>query len=182
MDKNTIRNEMKEKLSALTEFEVSEMSDRIVSHIIKSDVFKNADSVMLFCSFGHEPQMDRLIEECYKQGKKVFLPTIVFDEIYPVQTNPNTKFYAGKFNIQEPFGNIYFGDIDLTIMPFTAFDQSLNRVGKGGGYYDKYLKNKDTFKLGVGYDFMQVDSVDIGEYDVKLDGVATEKGIIYADN
>ncbi len=182
MDKITIRKEMKEKIKALSEFEINEKSDKIVEHIINSEVFKNAESVMLFCSFGFEPKMDKLIEECYREGKKIFLPTIVFDEIYPVQTTERTKFYIGKFDISEPFGNIYFGDIDLTIMPFTAYDNSLNRVGKGGGFYDKFLSNRDTFKLGVGYKFMQVDEVETNEFDVKLDAVATEEGVVYADN
>ena len=182
MDKITIRKTMRKTLDSLSEVEIMKYSKSIDKNLIALDVFKNAESIFLYSSILFEPKTKDLIDICLKQGKSVFLPTIIFNEIYPVRITETTKFYKGKFDILEPFGNVYFGDIDLTIMPMTAFDSKLNRVGKGGGFYDKFLLNRSTYKIGLGYSFMQVDEIETDNRDVKLDLIVTEKGVINEGN
>ena len=178
MDKKTIRTTMRQRLDKLSEQEIMQYTKAIDKNIVKLDVFKQAESVFLYSAILFEPKTKDLIDLCLKQGKRVFLPSIVFNEMYPVAINEQTKFYKGKFDILEPFGDCYFGDIDLTILPLTAFDAEHNRVGKGGGFYDKYLNGRDTYKIGLGYSFMQVDKIDATNSDVQLDLVVTEKGIV----
>ena len=178
MDKKTIRDTIRQKLNSISDRQINDYSRNILETIKNLDVFQKAESVMIYSSIKYEPRTTELIDLCLKLGKKVYLPTIVFNEIYPVAITQSTKYYKGKFGILEPFGNVYFGDIDLTIMPMLAFDSNLNRVGKGGGYYDKFLLKNMTYKIGIGYSFMQVDEVDAKDYDVKLDAVVTENGLI----
>lgn len=182
MDKITIRKTMRNTLDGLSEAQIMKYSKAINKNLTGLDVFKDAESVFLYNSILFEPKTKDLIDLCLKQGKRVFLPTIVFNEIHPVRVNEITKFYKGKFDILEPFGDVYFGDIDLTIMPMTAFDKKLNRVGKGGGFYDKFLLDRNTYKIGLGYSFMQVDEIETDNRDVKLNMVVTEKGIINEGN
>ncbi|MDA0781181.1 MAG: 5-formyltetrahydrofolate cyclo-ligase [Rickettsiales bacterium] len=85
------------------------------------------------------------------------------------------------FKLQEPDGEVVKPDI--IIVPFIAFDKKLNRLGYGGGFYDKTLKNlKSTgnnfTSIGYGYSFQQEDELPTGENDVPLDYVITEERII----
>ena len=70
----------------------------------------------------------------------------------------------------------------VLLVPLVAFDKQLNRLGYGGGYYDRYISklqdNHKIIKIGVGFSFQKVKSLPINEYDKKLDFVITEKDFI----
>ncbi len=71
---------------------------------------------------------------------------------------------------------------DILLIPLVAYDQGLNRLGYGGGFYDRYLssieKNKKIIKIGLGYSFQKINKLPINQYDKKLDYVITEKNSI----
>ena len=71
---------------------------------------------------------------------------------------------------------------DILLIPLVAYDQELNRLGYGGGFYDRYLssseKNKKVIKIGLGYSFQKINKLPINQYDKKLDYVITEKNSI----
>ncbi|PIR39190.1 MAG: 5-formyltetrahydrofolate cyclo-ligase [Alphaproteobacteria bacterium CG11_big_fil_rev_8_21_14_0_20_39_49] len=84
------------------------------------------------------------------------------------------------FKLQEPYGEIV--QPDIIIVPFIAFDKKLNRLGYGGGFYDKTLKHLQSIghnfiSIGYGYSFQQEDELPIGEKDIPLDYVITEERI-----
>ena len=86
-----------------------------------------------------------------------------------------------KFGIPEPStGKVKFPDILL--IPLLSFDKNLNRVGYGGGYYDRYIqrvkKIKKPLLVGLAYLFQRVKKIPINKYDMKLDFIVTEKNII----
>ena len=65
------------------------------------------------------------------------------------------------------------------LVPLVAFDKNLNRIGYGGGFYDRYIrrisKKNKIFKIGLAYSFQQVKKIPINKYDIKLDYIITEK-------
>ena len=85
------------------------------------------------------------------------------------------EFDIGPFNTFHPAGDVvYTGNIDLVIMPGLAFDSSLNRLGYGGGYYDRFLdKNKYANKVAVLYPFQLIESVPIEDHDIKMNRIVT---------
>ena len=88
---------------------------------------------------------------------------------------------VNKYGIPEPeTKNIVYPDILL--IPLVAFDKNLNRLGYGGGYYDRYIaklsKKKKIIKIGLGLSVQQIDEVPINIYDQKLDYILTNKYII----
>lgn len=101
--------------------------------------------------------------------------------VYPKVINNDICFYngllgfeRGAFGIQEPITDHKSLPIvpDLVIVPCLAVDNSLYRVGYGKGYYDRYLREKNIYKIGIIYDFQLVAKItDISEFDVKLDEV-----------
>ena len=86
-----------------------------------------------------------------------------------------------RFGIAEPisFKKIY---PDIIFVPLVAYDDDLNRLGYGGGFYDRYLekvsKIKKIFKIGLGYSYQEIKKIPINKYDKKLDLIITEKKII----
>ena len=86
-----------------------------------------------------------------------------------------------KYGIAEPtLGKKIYPDI--IFVPLVAFDNNLNRLGYGGGFYDRYLekvsKIKKTFKIGLGFSYQEIKKIPISKYDKKLDLIITEKKII----
>ena len=86
-----------------------------------------------------------------------------------------------KFGIPETISNkkIY---PNILFIPLVGFDNKLNRLGYGGGYYDRYLSKikhiTKTIKIGVGFSFQKIKKIPINKHDIKLDCVITEKKII----
>ena len=83
-----------------------------------------------------------------------------------------------KFGIPEPISlKVKFPDILL--VPMVAFDKNLNRIGYGGGYYDRYItrlkKIKKIITIGLAYTFQKVNNISVNKYDMKLDYIITEK-------
>ena len=86
-----------------------------------------------------------------------------------------------KFGIPEPFtSKILYPD--LLLVPLVAFDNQLNRLGYGGGFYDRYIekieKIKKVIKIGLAFSFQKISSVPTNQFDKKLDFIITEKEIL----
>ena len=84
------------------------------------------------------------------------------------------NFAVGDFNILEPQNEPYTGDFDLIIVPGVAFDRKGNRIGRGRGYYDRFLcQHLDVKRIGICFDFQLVDEVPTEPLDIKMDEVIT---------
>jgi len=117
-----------------------------------------------------------------KKNFKVSLPIIKKDNqmnFYSWSRNDPLK--INKFGIPEPVSfKIFYPDILL--VPLVAYDVSLNRLGYGGGYYDRYIekieKVKKVVKIGLAFSFQKISSIPINQYDKRLDFIVTEKEIL----
>ena len=97
------------------------------------------------------------------------------------QWSINDPLSINKYGIPEPISNkIVYPNILL--VPLVAFDKDLNRIGYGGGFYDRYIdkikKNKKIITIGLAYSFQKVKNIPVNKYDFKLDHIVTNKGII----
>ena len=75
----------------------------------------------------------------------------------------------------EPIGEEYTGNIDLIIVPGVIFDREKNRLGYGKGYYDRYLSNKDIYKIGICFSDQVIDLLPSESHDIKMNIIITEK-------
>ena len=117
-----------------------------------------------------------------KKNFKVTLPIIKNDNqmnFYSWSRNDPLK--INKFGIPEPVSSKIFYP-DILLVPLVAYDSSLNRLGYGGGYYDRYIekieKIKKVTKIGLAFSFQKISSIPINQYDKKLDFIVTEKEIL----
>ena len=135
--------------------------------------FIEAKTVMLYSSLPDEVQTHDFLEK-WRNEKKIILPTVVGDDIIPVELTKDTDFTIGDFNILEPHNEAYHGSYDLIIVPGVAFDKNGNRIGRGKGYYDRFLcKHLDIKRIGICFDFQFVDEVPTEDNDIKMHEVLT---------
>ena len=97
--------------------------------------------------------------------------------------NYKEPLYINKYGILEPFKSNKEIIPDLVIVPLVAFDNNLNRIGYGKGYYDRKLEkinksNKKIVSLGAAYSFQECKNIPTDKHDFKLDYIFTEQGII----
>ena len=116
-----------------------------------------------------------------KKNFKVSLPIIKKDNqmnFYSWSRNDPLK--INKFGIPEPVSTKVFNP-DILLVPLVAYDSSLNRLGYGGGYYDRFIekieKIKKVTKIGLAFSFQEISSIPIDQYDKRLDFIVTEKEI-----
>jgi len=123
-----------------------------------------------------------ILEVLKKQNFKISLPVVKKDnQMNFYSWSKNDPLKINKFGIPEPvLSKIFYPDILL--VPLVGYDNNLNRLGYGGGFYDRYIekidKIKKVSKIGLAFSYQKIKSVPINQYDKKLDFVVTEKEII----
>ena len=175
MNKNELRKKYKEVRKD------NQPTDKIFKRIITLPEYQESQSIALFFSTPFEVDTKSLIEYSLKQNKSVYLPRVVDKhQMVFIKINDLNKehFTLSKYGIYEPIGESTTDNIDLTIVPGLCFDKRGFRVGYGGGFYDYYLSNHNTTKVGICYDNQITDEIDIDEYDIQMDILVTEKQVI----
>lgn len=153
-----------------------ELSTRIVDNLINLDIYEKAKVIALYKSMNSEVDTNWLINESLK-NRIVLLPRIVDNKMIFIMINNDTKYSKSNIGVMEPIGEEYYGKIDLIIVPGIAFDKDLNRLGFGMGYYDKYLGNKDIYKIGLCFSEQIVNLVPVLNHDIRMDMVITENRV-----
>lgn len=137
--------------------------------------YGNFNSFFIYNSFGDEASTSGIISALLDADKKVFLPRVEGENIVPVPYGETRK---GAFGIEEPAGQAHSGEIDVTVAPLLAVNERGYRIGYGKGFYDRFLKERHTRKVGLGYSF-QIENFTEDAWDEPLDEFLTEKGIFY---
>ena len=175
MNKNELRKLMINKRKNIPN--KKELSTIIVNKIFNLDIYKKSRVIALYNSLKDEVDTSLLIENALRD-RIVLLPRIIDNKMVFVEINKNTKYEKSSIGVLEPIGKIYNGNIDLIIVPGVSFDRNRNRLGFGMGYYDKYLSNKDIYKIGICFDGQLIDGLITDDFDVKMDLIITEKEFI----
>lgn len=179
-EKMRLRELLSQKRRMLTPEMVHENSNKLVALIEHLPAFQSAQTVLIYYPIRNEIDVLSLIKK-YKQTKTFLFPVVQNKSMIACPYDGNEKMHRGKYNIPEPTTLPYDGKIDLTIVPGVAFDAKGNRLGRGGGYYDRYITTTKSHSLlvGVGYDFQIIDKVPTNILDKHMDYViAPTKGII----
>lgn len=171
MDKKTLRSQIKILKKQYSNEELDKMSENILARLEENVHFKNAVRVMLYSSLPDEVRTHDFIAK-WRKIKTIILPTVVGDDIIPVALNDETSFQKGDFDILEPQDKPYEGGYDLIVVPGVAFDANGNRLGRGKGYYDRFLdKNRDVYRVGVCFDFQKVEEVPSEPHDIRMNEI-----------
>lgn len=171
MDKKELRSHIKTLKKQHSKEELMEQSKQILNKLEDNESFKEAKIIMLYSSLPDEVNTQDFLSK-WRNEKRIILPTVVGDDIIPVELSGDTSFAVGDFNILEPQNEPYNGSYDLIVVPGVAFDRNGNRIGRGKGYYDRFLcKHLDVKRIGICFDFQLVDKVPTEDNDIKMDEI-----------
>lgn len=177
--KMRLRTYMKNKRMENTNRDVKE--ERLMEHLYQA-VFGEMPypgmrlTFFIYLSFFREAPTDGLIERLLLDGHRVCCPRIENGEMVAVEYGED--FTLSDYGIREPVGEKYEGEIDIAVIPFLAADKQGNRLGYGGGYYDRFLKKSTARRVAFGYSFQIVNEVPTEPWDEKVSVVVTDEEII----
>ncbi len=135
-------------------------------------------NVLVYLSFSLEASTDGLIERLQETGYTVFCPRVEDGAIFPVLYGEDCTLSA--YGIREPVGEAFEGQMDFCVTPFLAVDGQGNRLGYGGGYYDRYFwGNPNVLRIAYGFDFQVLHGVPTSATDEKIDCIVTDKRVLY---
>ena len=182
--KKALRKKMKLKIDSQKVSERRQRSSVIHKKLFSNEDFLKSKCLMLYCSRGTgEVETGPIIKKALRAGKKVVLPvTLVKDRnIKPVYLRDTMSLKKGPYGIYEPKAGsnttpAALEDIDLVIVPGLAFDRKNNRIGRGKGYYDNFLKclPRRRSKIGLGFRFQLFDEIPSTKRDIPLTDVITD--------
>jgi 5-formyltetrahydrofolate cyclo-ligase len=176
--KHQIRQIMSAKLRNLSANDYHHFSDLIENKTIKFIKERNPSNILVYLSSSKlfEPSTSRIILELSDEHQ-LFAPVIIDGQIWPAPYNPN-NLVVNQYGIKEPAitnSLLQESHIDLAIIPVLSFDDKCNRLGRGLGYYDKYLsQNGHIIKIGLAFELQKTAEIPTEEHDVQLDIIITE--------
>lgn len=178
--KENIRKEMKLKRKKYPPHLREVSSARISEYLFEAEEFKKAKCVCVYMSAFGEVETKVIISRCFKMGKKVSAPITDIASNTISVSYVGTLFEKGAYGIYEPRGEeaCDFREIDLVLVPGICFDRNGARIGFGKGYYDRFLKDTDAYKIGLCYEFQIIDEICVSNHDIKMDAIISESGIL----
>lgn len=171
--KKELRRLIKERKKLFSPQQAALDSEIIFNKIEKFPQFQQADVVLAYWSLPDEVITHQFIKKWAGQ-KKFVLPIVVGDTLEIRAFNGLESMVTSQsFGILEPKTEELADPkaVDFAIIPGVAFDRKGNRLGRGKGYYDRFLKETNAFKVAVGYDFQILDEVPVSSFDVPVDMV-----------
>lgn len=153
-------------------------SNAISKTLFSLDRYVHCKSIFIYLSLSEEVCTDYIVTNAFLNGIKVFVPVLNDNIMKVVEINKGTIFKKDRYGIRQPIDEIqsdYDPFIDLAIIPMVAFDTCLNRLGHGKGYYDKWLRGKNIYKIGLCFDEYKFGKIPIENHDVPMDVIITDK-------
>jgi 5-formyltetrahydrofolate cyclo-ligase len=181
--KQQIRKTMRSMLQLLNNLEERSLS--VIEKLKCLNEFKNSKNIVLYSSIQYEIETIYLIHQCLQTSKNIYLPYI--ENVQIAQINSLDELVLGKYNILEPANNEYLNNlevIDTVIIPGVAYDKDGNRLGKGMGWYDRFLQrlSPNVLKVALVFDIQIINYVPKDVHDISVDIIITEDRIIDTRN
>ncbi|MDY5632554.1 MAG: 5-formyltetrahydrofolate cyclo-ligase [Bacteroidaceae bacterium] len=167
-DKEVLRAEIRRRKRETTEGERRVWSGHLCGRVMAMPRWQTARTVMLYQAMSDEVDLQPLVEAAWQTGKRVLMPVVKGAEMAVRLVDAQTPHRLSAYGIREPQGEDFtaYETIDLILVPGMAFDAEGHRLGRGKGYYDRFLPLcKRAWTLGVCFPFQRVDSVPVDAMD-----------------
>jgi 5-formyltetrahydrofolate cyclo-ligase len=186
-----LRRELRGRRNAIPPAQRSHHANALARRLGRHPAFVRARRVGAYWSNDGEIDPAPLLSAARARHKRIFLPVLrahPYQKLWFVEMRQGSRLTRNRFGIPEPElckRRIYLPwSLDLLLVPLVGFDSDCNRLGMGGGFYDRslaYLRIRRHWRrprlIGLAHECQRVEAIDTGPWDVPLDGVATEKGI-----
>ena len=170
----------------MTPSERARASRRITDRFLGSRYFLGSDTIACYVSTWDEVDTSAIIERAWRAKKRVFLPvTAAHRHMFFRETLPGTGLARNKFGLWEPGSGelIDARELDVVVTPLVAFDDQHNRIGMGGGYFDRtfaFLAERGQWLrpklIGIAFECQRVEKIARNPWDIGVFGVFTEAG------
>ncbi len=179
--KTALRADMRRRLAGAPPAERAECSRRIVRQIVETRAWREALRVLLFAPLPVEPDLDLLWENGMLTGKQIAYPRVEGVTMRLYHINGLDELESTRWGLREPplraEREAVVDDFGIVLVPGLAFDAAGGRLGRGGGFYDRLLAERDPAKtrlIGVGFAFQLVEgTLPMAAHDVRLDEIVT---------
>ncbi|WP_313097778.1 5-formyltetrahydrofolate cyclo-ligase [Atlantibacter hermannii] len=178
-----IRQQIRLRRKSLTHEQQTQAAQQAAARMMGFAPVVEAQTVAAFLSFDGELDTRPLIEGLWRAGKKVYLPVLhpfSAGNLLFLRYFPDSDLVLNHFKIHEPALDVRhvlpLNKLDVLITPLVAFDTTGQRLGMGGGFYDRTLQNwraHGLFPVGYAHDCQQVDALPVEEWDIPLPAVIT---------
>ncbi|WP_455198102.1 5-formyltetrahydrofolate cyclo-ligase [Kaarinaea lacus] len=190
-DLSSLRQQLRAGRRALTEEERVQRSQAAVQNLAHHRVFLSAKHIACYLPNDGELDLTFLISQAWAMGKSVYLPVLSIhhrNHLHFISYTAEDELVPNRFGIPEPVlrsrNMIDTRRLDLVLMPLVGFDSSGNRLGMGGGFYDRsfaFLRRRQKWRkpnlVGAAFDCQKVEQLSTNTWDVPLTGVMTESGV-----
>jgi 5-formyltetrahydrofolate cyclo-ligase len=185
VQRQNIRSQYRKKRQKLSVQEQSTAASNLLTTCLASTTLAQAKTIACYMTNDGEIDPIKIVDYCWQQGKCVLLPVLhPFSKghLLFVEYQANTPTRKNSYGIAEPIVTstnlCTLAHIDLILTPLVAFDAKGNRLGMGGGYYDRTLApvrrdSLSTELIGLAYTCQQTDKLLTDNWDIPLDGIAT---------
>lgn len=181
--KKELRRAVRARMKAISPEERHERSVQACERIVALEAFAQAQTVMLYMPLPDEVDVTSIAVRCFQLGQNVCVPRVNWErkEMRPVsvRTFDDRIMDVDEHGLRTPReGDLVIpSTVDLVVIPGIAFDVRGHRLGRGGGYYDRFLKRlrRGAVKVAAAFDEQIVDEVPTLEHDVLVDAVVTDR-------
>lgn len=189
LTRDALRHHFRTLRRSLTSEEQAWAAQNVLTKCLGYPEFLRANTMAFYLANDGELETQQLIDYCWQKGKTVLLPVIdpLQDrQLVFVEHRPDSPLSINKYGIAEPLyqraKQILLYDIDIIFTPLVAFDAAGNRLGMGGGYYDRTLAQLNRHAtspkiIGLAHDFQQSDCLPKQSWDIPLHGIITPNQI-----
>ena len=187
-ERGALRREIRAQRRALSERERSLRSHALCVNLARCGLLLRAQRIACFWPNDAEVDLSALFPRLWQSGKRVYLPVIDGPRLWFAPMHPWTRLADNRFGIPEPMvrrrEQCPLLALDIVLMPLVAFDGRGNRLGMGGGYYDRTFAwraqrthLRRPLLIGAAFAFQRRDHVDARAWDVALDAAITDAGL-----
>lgn len=181
---NTIRSQCKNARSEMSGDERAAAAEKIAENVIRSPWFQRSKTIACYLPAPGEVDTRRIIARAWRMKKRIFAPVVEKNGRMTFRAmNPETALYKNNFGLYEPGEEEIINprELDIVITPLVAFDAQNQRIGMGGGYFDRtfsFLANRNTYLrpklIGIAFACQEVGEIPANPWDIPLFAVVTE--------
>ena len=181
MSKKKTRKHLRTLLHAIPDAQIHRRSYAACGHLCALPEFQNAQIIMLFVSLHKEIDTSLALLTAMDMGKKVVVPRVIWETkgMVPVVIETlNFEMVMARCGVREPAGGEVISpkDIDLVVTPGLGFDLLGNRLGRGSGFYDRFLEGLDAVRCAIAFEDQVLDEIPTQSFDQLMDILVTESG------
>ena len=174
MDKKELRRQIRQLKREMTEEQIVTASEKLGELFVTTSQYKNAKTIYGYLPYNQEVRTVPMLERAIRDGKRVAVPKVYGDDMKFIYMDDLSRVELGYAGIPEPVDDEPVADdpTALVLMPGMAFTKNGDRMGYGGGFYDKFLASEPNHPtVALCYGFQMVESLPTEEYDIPVDCV-----------